>query len=261
MSRPVARLGSPYSCSPRKTEPLPFTVRLATNLLDIERIAAQRGVAYSRHQPDLVRKLRLDHPEADDLRPDVLHLMAENGRGQLVGSMRLNTNINQPLRFEREFNLPAIFQKRSLLEAGRMTSARGPDGQSVVPALIKFAFEISYRAGVDHLLLIARSPIDRIYKALTFEDVFPGQKVETSAQPGVQVSLFHIPIASVDQRLREAEAPFYQFLALTEHTGIDIDYHQVHARFNTPIRASLAPAASPSLTEGLLQSPCREIPG
>jgi len=234
MSRPIARLGNPYSCQPLKAELLPFQIRLAATAQDIERIAAQRGAAYSRHQPELVKHLALNVPEPDDLRTDVVHIMAETLEGKLVGSMRLNTNINRPLRFEREFNLPPAFRGKALLEAGRMTSARGTDGHQVVPALIKFAFEISYHAGIDYLLLIARSPIDRIYRALTFEDVFEGKKVETSAQPGVPVSLFQIPIAAVDERLRAAGCPFYHFLAETSHSPVSIDYGKVHARFNVP---------------------------
>ncbi|MEK8087147.1 hypothetical protein WNB94_12050 [Aquabacterium sp. A3] len=214
---------------------LPFRVRLASDLKDLEKIAHQRAEAYRRHQPDLVHALSLHEPEADDLRADVVHLMAETSSGKLVGSMRLNTNINKPLRFEKEFSLPSCFRGQPLLEAGRMTAASGPDGKLVVSALIKYAFEISYRAGIEYLLLIARSPIDRIYKALTFEDVFPGKKVETSAQPGVPVSLFYIPIGTVDQRLREASCPFYEFLAETQHEGADIDYTIVHQRFNTSL--------------------------
>lgn len=240
MSRPVARLNPPYSCVPKKVELLPFRVRLANDYKDLEKISRQRAEAYSRHQPDLVRALSLHEPEADDLREDVVHLMAEAPSGRLVGSMRLNTNINQPLRFEKEFLLPSIFRGQPLLEAGRMTAASGPDGRVVVSALIKYAFEISYRAGIEYLLLIARSPIDRIYKALTFEDVFPGKKVETSAQPGVPVSLFYIPIGAVDQRLKDACCPFYEFLAETRHEGSEIDYAKVHFRFNMPLSASKA---------------------
>jgi predicted GNAT family N-acyltransferase len=254
MSRPVARLDRPYSCPSLKTEALPFHVRLATGLADIERIAKQRGQAYNRHQPDLVRQLSLHEPEKDDLRLDAVHLMAENGAGELVGSMRLTTNINTPLRFEREFNLPPSFKGKSLLEAGRMTSANGPSGKMVVSALIKFAFEISYRAGIDHLMLIARAPIDRIYRALTFQDVFDGQKVETSAQPGVPVTLFHIHIPSVDQQLRDAHCPYYEFLALTHHPDASIDYEKVHRRFNQPLPQGLS-----DLSRSSTQSPAHSV--
>ena len=53
----------------------------------------------------------------------------------------------------------------------------------VLPALVKAAFEISHRVGIDFSLLIGRSPIDRMYHAMQFQDVFDGEKVVTRRLP------------------------------------------------------------------------------
>jgi hypothetical protein len=242
MSRPTVRLARPYTQAVQQIQPLPFSLRVAKTANDIERICAQRAQAYSRHQPDLVAKLDLGVPEKDDLRDDAVLLIAEShADGSVVGSMRLTTNINSPLRFENEFDLAPRFLGKPLLEAGRMTSRNGREGRLVVPALIKAAFEISYRTGIDYLLLIARPPIDRMYVALTFEDMFNGQRVETSAQPGVPVTLFYIDIPAVDTRLRQAQCPYYQFLAETSHPDLVIDHDHIERRFNVP-RKSSSPA-------------------
>lgn len=234
MSRPTARLGRPYTQPILETQALPFRMRIAKSAQDIQRVCQHRGEAYARHQPDLVQRLALHEPEADDLRDDVVLVMAESHEdGSILGSLRLSTNINTPLRFEREFELPQRFSKKALAEAGRMVSQNGPGGRMVVPALVKVAYEVCFRTGIDALLLIARAPIDRMYKAMQFEDVF-GEKVVTSAQPGVPVTLFFMDTLRFDSRLREANCPIYPFLGETHHPDIDIDPEFVRVRFNIP---------------------------
>ncbi|MCH8180382.1 MAG: hypothetical protein IIA02_11445 [Proteobacteria bacterium] len=236
MSRPTVRLGSPYTRPALETQALPFRMRVAKTREDIERVCQHRGEAYSRHQPDLVHRLGLHRPEADDLRDDVVLVMAESHEdGSILGSLRLSTNLNDPLRFEKEFDLPQRFQKRSLMEAGRMVTQNGPAGRMVVPALIKVTAAVSFRCGMDYVLLIARAPLDRMYKSWQFEDMYDGEKVITSAQPGVPVTLFFMDIPQVDHRLRVAQCPIYQFMAETHHPDIDIDEDFVIDRFNVPL--------------------------
>lgn len=233
MSRPTVRLGRPYTRPALETQPLPFRVRIAKSAEDIQRVCRHRGDAYARHQPDLVQRLSLREPEADDLRDDVVLVMAESHEdGSILGSLRLITNINTPLRFEREFELPERFRNRSLMEAGRMVTQNGVHGRMVVPALIKVTSEVSHRCGADFVMLIARAPLDRMYKAWQFEDLYNGAKVTTSAQPGVPVTLFFMDIAQVDHRLRAANCPIYHFMAETHHPDIDLDYGFIHQRFN-----------------------------
>lgn len=234
MSRPTARLGHPYTQPVLASQDLPFQVRIAKSPQDIARVCQHRGEAYARHQPDLVQRLSLYEPEADDLRDDIVLVMAESHEdGSIVGSLRLSTNINTPLRFEKEFDLPQRFHQKALAEAGRMVTQNGPGGRMVVPALVKVAYEACFRTGIDALLLIARPPIDRMYKAMQFEDVF-GTRVVTSAQPGVPVTLFFMDTLRFESRLREANCPIYPFLVETHHPDIDIDPEFLRVRFNMP---------------------------
>lgn len=249
MSRPTVRFERPYSHEITETQLLPFTVRLAQGQDDIEKVCLQRAQAYGRHQPDLVTRLTLSKPETDDLRDDVLILMAESKEsGEVVGALRLQTNLNQPLRFETELALPERFRGKHLLEAGRMTVRNGPEGRMVLPALVKAAFEISYRVGIDHSLLIGRAPIDRMYHAMQFQDVFDGEKVVTSAQPGVPVTLFYMDITQADARWIAAACPLYGFMAQTLHPDIDIDFERAQRKFCVPLSMVDEPEFSESLS-------------
>lgn len=249
MSRPTVRLDRPYSHQITETQLLPFTIRLAKGQDDIEKVCLQRAQAYGRHQPDLVTRLTLSKPEPEDLREDVLILMAESkDSGEVVGALRLQTNLNQPLRFETELPLPERFKGKHLLEAGRMTVRNGPEGRMVLPALVKAAFEISHRVGIDHSLLIGRAPIDRMYHAMQFQDVFDGEKVVTSAQPGVPVTLFYMDITQADARWIAAACPLYGFMAQTLHPDIDIDFERAERKFCVPLSVVDQPEFSESLS-------------
>jgi hypothetical protein len=175
--------------------------------------------------------------------------MAESkDSGEVVGALRLQTNLNQPLRFETELALPERFRGKHLLEAGRMTVRNGPEGRMVLPALVKAAFEISYRVGIDHSLLIGRAPIDRMYHAMQFQDVFDGEKVVTSAQPGVPVTLFYMDITQADARWIAAACPLYGFMAQTWHPDIDIDFERAQRTFCEPLSVVDEPEFSESLS-------------
>ena len=194
-------------------------------------------------------RLTLSRPEPEDLRDDVLILMAESKEsGEVVGALRLQTNLNHPLRFETELALPERFRGKHLLEAGRMTVRNGPEGRMVLPALVKAAFEISHRVGIDFSLLIGRSPIDRMYHAMQFQDVFDGEKVVTSAQPGVPVTLFYMDITQADTRWIAAACPLYGFMAQTLHPDIDIDFERAVRKFCIPLSMVDEPEFSESLS-------------
>ena len=101
-----------------RRELLPFRVRLAESPQDIDGAVEIRAAAYARHIPALGQALR--KPEADDLRPDALLLIAESKLdGVVVGSLRLQHNFDRPLRIEGELTLP----KPTKATAGRGEAA------------------------------------------------------------------------------------------------------------------------------------------
>lgn len=231
--RLILRTTPPYRQRATERQDLPFVVRLVQNHDDLTRVCRHRAEAYGRHQPELVNRLKLLAPESDDMRQDAVILMAENkASGSIVGSMRLLTNVQKPLKFEQELSLPGYLHNRRLMEAGRLTASRGPDGQMVVPALVKVSYELAHATGIDYSLLIGRPPIDKMYRAMQFSDVFDGRRVITSAQPGVEVSLFCMPMLEAEQRWLDAQCPLYGFMAQTEHRDLQIPTNEVIDRFN-----------------------------
>jgi hypothetical protein len=221
----------PYSAHAETTQHLPFRVRLARDERDLRRAVSVRMQAYGRRVPGMEDVLST--PEPDDFRDDAVLLLAESKvDGQVLGSMRLMTNILKPLHLEEEVALPEQFLGRRLLEAWRLTVCPGEAARMVSSALYKALYEVSFHAGIDHVLVLARNPVDRLYRAMQFKDAMPGQKIALANTLYLPHGLYYLPVRDADQLWRSAECPMYPFMAQTHHPDIEIEHDVVHRRFH-----------------------------
>lgn len=228
MTHPEKRSGRPYSREAKRVASLPFSIDIATSTKDLEDVLRCRSEAYGRHIPELAKALSTAEPI--DLRPDCVLLVARSkSSGLVVGSMRLNCNLVFPLQLEDSLSLPDELRNACLLEARRLTIASGPEGQMVAPALIKAAYEYSFRFGIDHAIVTARRPVDRMYRLMQFSDLLNGQTVPLSDAANLPHSVFIMPIVEADARWRQAHCPMYEFMAETVHPDIHMD-HALFAR-------------------------------
>ncbi|MDB5757994.1 MAG: hypothetical protein JWM30_1283, partial [Burkholderia sp.] len=74
-----------------KEEALPFTIRVVSNIRDLEKAVRIRHAAYMRHVPGFASELTL--PENADSEPGVVVLLAESKLdGSPIGTLRVQTN-------------------------------------------------------------------------------------------------------------------------------------------------------------------------
>jgi hypothetical protein len=220
----------PYSVAIERCESLPFTVRLAETAQDIGRAVETRAAAYGRHLPVLGQALR--KPEADDLRPDTLLLIAESKFDKVVvGSLRLQHNFDRPLRIEGELVLPDALRGKRLVEVRRLGVGNGTSGRLVMAALVKAAYELCHASRIDYFIFAARPSVATMYRAMHFDDVLDGGAIPLSYAGNEPHSVFTLPIGDIDRRWRAADFPLYDFTARTEHPDIRVDYERVFAVF------------------------------
>lgn len=204
------------------TERLAFEVRKAETQDDLFKAVAIRYAAYSRHLPELARRLRA--PEPADTEPGYTVLLAENRLdGAPLATVRLQTNEFGPLALERSIELPAWLEGRTLAEATRLAVADGVRGRFVTLVMFKAFFQFCLEQDVEWMVVCARPPLDRIYLSLLFEDVVPG---------GAYIPLKHsgnIPhralafnVATAEARWRTAGHSLYGFMGLTIHPDIRV---------------------------------------
>lgn len=207
---------------PTAIERLPFTIRAVSGAEDLAKAVSIRHRAYARHVPSLAESLQ--RPESNDLAPGCVVLLAESKLdGEPIGTMRIQTNRYRPLALEASATLPAMLRHGSLAEATRLGVSLGRVGRVVKTMLFKAFYLYSMQAGIEWLVIGARSPLDRMYEALLFSDVFPGlPPVPLKHASNLPHRILSFEVDSAEQRWREARHPLYDLFVNTRHPDIEL---------------------------------------
>ena len=209
--------------SEQTPENLPFTVRIARDETAMEKAIAMRQSAYGRHVPEIAKNLGM--PELHDNDPGSVVLLAESKfDGAPLGTMRIQTNMCGPLWLEQSVTLPDWLTGHALAEATRLGVASERTGRVAKTALFKAYFLFCVQAGIDWMVIAGRSPLDRQYEALMFQEVFPGQGFMPMRHAGnIPHRVLAFEVATAEKRWREGGHPLYQFVFKTHHPDIRID--------------------------------------
>lgn len=207
-----------------KIERLPFTIRFARSEEDIQKAVSIRHSAYARHVPNFAERLK--EPEPSDFEDGVSVLLAESKLdGRPLGTMRLQTNIFRPLALESSVTLPDRFKGSVLVEATRLGVTQEKIGRVVTTLLFKAYYMHCLNAGIDWMIITARSPMDKRYEALLMEDVFPERGYIPMSHVGdIPHRVMALDIATVKERWSRAGHPLYDLYCLTNHPDIDVDH-------------------------------------
>ncbi len=213
------RLGNPNGYH---EEILPFTVRLVHDDEDLGKAVQIRHSAYARHLPKFAETLKA--PEREDSDSGVTVLLAESKLdGSPLGTMRIQTNQFKPLCVEQSIELPEWLKGKRLAEATRLGVTDGKGGRLVTTVLFKAFYLYCQQIGTEWMVITGRSPIDRQYERMLFEDVFPGIGYIPLAHVG---NLPHrIMASSVDTakaRWTAAKHPLLDFMLETHHPDINV---------------------------------------
>ena len=156
------------------SETLPFTVRVARDSEAIAKAVEIRHSAYARHLDESV-VAALKQPETLDNAPGVVVLLAESKLdGSPLGTMRVQTNLHRPLTLEQSITLPEWMAGLGLAEATRLGVTQDKVGRVVKTMLFKAYYLYCLLNDIQYMVITARSPIDRQYDRLLFQDVYPG---------------------------------------------------------------------------------------
>lgn len=201
---------------------MPFTVRIASSDDEIAKAVQVRYAAYARHVPTFADKLR--RPEEYDYDSGSTILLAESKLdGSPLGTIRIQTNRHQRLALEESVALPDWLQGKCLAEATRLGVSEGRVGRLVKAMLFKAYFFYCLATNVDWMVICARSPLDRQYDALLFEDVYPGRGfIPMHHIGGIPHRLMAFEMKSAYDRWLEAGHPLFDFFCRTIHPDIQL---------------------------------------
>jgi hypothetical protein len=203
-------------------ELMPFTIRIARSEGEIEKAVRVRHAAYSRHVPTFAERLK--SAEEYDYDQGSIVLLAESKLdGSPLGTMRIQTNRYQRLALEGTVALPDWLQGRSLAEATRLGVSEGKMGRVVKAMLFKAYFFYCLATDVDWMVICARSPLDRQYDALLFQDVYPDQGfIPMDHIGGIAHRLMAFEMKTAYDRWLNAGHPLFNFFCRTIHPDIQL---------------------------------------
>ena len=204
------------------TERLAFEVRRVETQDDLFKVVVIRHEAYSRHLPELGR--RLTAPEPADTEPGYTVLLAESRLDRTpLATVRLQVNEFGPLALERSIDLPGWLQGRKLAEATRLALADTVRGRFVTQVMFKAFFQFCLEHDVEWMVVCARPPLDRIYLSLLFEDVVPGGAfIPLRHSANIPHRALAFNVATAEARWRTAGHSMYAFMGLTLHPDIRV---------------------------------------
>lgn len=203
-------------------ERLPFTVSIARSEEQLRKAVNMRHAAYARHVPALAELLRA--PEPCDFDDGSVVLLAESKLdGSPLGTMRIQTNRCTPLAIEQSVELPEWLRGCRLAEATRLGITEGRTGRVVKTMLFKAYFEFCCEAEIDWMVIGARSPLDRQYQALLFEDVFPGRGFIPLRHAGnIPHRILAFEMETAEARWSAARHPLYHLFCNVRHPDVDV---------------------------------------
>jgi len=204
-----------------KVEWLPFTVRLVQSDQDLEKAVRIRHSAYARHVPEFAKQLQT--PEALDTDRGIVIFLAESKvDGSPIGTMRIQTNRYAPLMLEQSLELPAWAKGCLLAEATRLGVTQQGVGRLVKTALFKAFYQYCKAVNVQWMVVTGRSPIDRQYERLMFEDVYPGMGyIPLRHVNNMPHRVMALDVAGVEEKWRAANVPFTDFFFNKSHPDIE----------------------------------------
>ncbi|WP_211451214.1 N-acyl amino acid synthase FeeM domain-containing protein [Collimonas antrihumi] len=208
------------SSQARPEERLPFTVRIADDEPALRKAVDIRRAAYGRHLPELAKKM--DRVEPADIAQGAVVLLAESKLdGTCLGTIRIQTNRFQPLALEQSVILPDWLQGRRLAEATRLGVADGQIGKVVKSLLFKAYFQYCFENDIDWMVITARSPLDRQYTAMLFQDVFPGRGFIPMIHVGnLPHRVLAFEVETVEPRWKAVNHPLFQLIFELDHPDL-----------------------------------------
>lgn len=221
-------------------ERLPFTVRVVRSDDALDKAVAIRRAAYARHMPALAERLAAPEPNDRD-RGSVVLLAESKMDGSPVGTMRIQTNRFNPLSIEQGVELPAWLSNKSQAEATRLGIDLGRTGRLVKTTLFKAFFLYCVEANIEWMVIGARSPLDRMYDALLFQDLFPGQYIPMRHFNNIPHRVLAFEVGTAEERWANANHPLYNFVFQTRHPDLDLSDTGYAAR-SFPLQAPEVPA-------------------
>ena len=202
---------------------LRFTLRVARSEADLRAACAVRSASYGHHVPEL--RDPFAQPDELDWHPDTAVFVAyDKETDEPIGTVRLATNVRQPVQIQRSTTLPEVIGKRLVAEVTRLAVLPGNDDPRVKLALMKATYLYCLANQVQWMVIGARSDsLVRQYRRLGFTNLLgEGATVPLAHAGNLPHRVLGFDVTSAERNWHAAQHPFYEFMVGTYHPDIQL---------------------------------------
>ena len=211
-----------YRSTSDAVELFPFTVRVARNRAQLQRVAALKSSAYGRH------KLIIKNSNsfiAELSAPDTyLTFVAEDkATGAPVGSVRVQNKAMHPYLFLKELKVPFHLSRVQSVCVSRLCVIRGPIGSLARNALCKAVYLYAVSMQCRYKFAFVDEARRRLYSTMGFVPVFKDDpELCLPSNDNIPFKLQVFDVASAESAWKGMGHPLYNFVLNTFHPDIEI---------------------------------------
>ena len=205
-----------------KQERLPFTVSIVTTDKEMSEAFHLAEAAYRRHVGELV--YATEAPSVSDREDGYAVLLARSKFDDApVGTMKIQITHGGRLNIEQSVALPSWLAGQSLAGANRLGVSSGGAGRMVKLALFKAYYLYCLQAEIDWMVIAARTPLDKQYADMMFQDVFGDHEfVPLAHAANIPHRVMAFDVAGAAARWGAVRHPLYNFIFATRHSDIRV---------------------------------------
>ena len=203
------------------TQLLDFTVHLARTESRILQAIKVRKDSFKKHNTWLPDE---EFDRRDRQKGSVAFVAIRKGSNEPLGSLRVETNRQRPLAFEREVDLPVKYRGLHLAHISRLSTIAGKEGRSCRSALFKALYLYSLATEVRYFFALAVPPTEKLYYRIGFKPVFRDgdQRVPRHLYQGKEVHLLSVKVEQLPRKMKILSPELHQFVCLQRHPDIRI---------------------------------------
>ena len=222
---------------------LPFRITLARTEQQLAKAVALRAMTFGRRSLELATIL--GKPDEVDYSENAVVLIAESKENSdCLGTLRIVSNLNQPLDLESHPEFPPNLVGRRIALAERLGVKAGKTGTLAKLALFKALHRYCLALQIDWIVVQATPPRDRDYRLLGFKPIMENAQVESLLSPGkVKVGLA-MNVHSAEREFHDAGHHLYQFMIGTWHPDIEI-FASLQSQWSRPRTSSKRSSLDP----------------
>jgi hypothetical protein len=214
---------------------LPYTLGVVRTESQLSAICNVRAKAYEKHLPGTAYVLT--RPDALDLSKDVILLYAQDKlTGNIVGTARIQTNLNGPLAISKSFLLPTWIAESPTAEVSRLAILPGYEQASIAlnRLIVKGCYQYCLANQIQWTVITARRSLVRGYHYLGYKDLDPEKKFWSLEHVfGIEHRVLYFNVTSGEREWHTQSHPEYDFMCKTFHPDIQV-FASVSSSWNRP---------------------------